>query len=138
MRTPEDRANRRQTALRHGHTSTSAEGKVLRSPTYVSWQNMKARCLYPSVPSYRHYGGRGISVCERWEKFDNFLSDMGERPIGTEISRIDHEGNYQPDNCSWVSKTENIAERQRRNPITAKSLANLVPGGRYKVRHEAS
>ena len=122
--------NRHAQLARHGHTSISPEGKVVRSPTYISWQNMKARCLYPSTPSYPHYGARGITVCERWIDFRSFLADMGIRPEGTEISRIDNDGNYEPGNCEWVTKAENLAERQRRCPTkpTPASLANLVPG----------
>ena len=91
---------------------------------------MKARCRYPSVPSYKNYGARGITVCERWLKFENSLADMGERPEGTEVGRIDNDGNYEPGNCAWGTKADNLAERNRRKPTkpAAASLANLVPG----------
>lgn len=75
---------------------------------------MNARCRYPSVPSYPHYGGRGITVCEQWRRFENFLADMGERPPGTQISRIDNDGNYEPGNCTWELRADNLAERNRR------------------------
>ena len=100
-------------ATRHGHAG-SEFGPERRSPTYYSWQNMIARCRYQSMPAYRYYGARGITVCERWQSFGNFLADMGERPEGTQISRIDNDGNYEPSNCEWVSQAENLAERNRR------------------------
>jgi hypothetical protein len=72
---------------------------------------MHARCRYRSVPSYSHYGGRGITVCERWNSFENFLADMGERPDGTQISRKENDGNYGPGNCCGEPQ---LAERNRR------------------------
>jgi len=107
----------------HGHSSG---GK--RTPTYVSWQNMIARCKYPSMASYRYYGGRGISVCQRWSSFPAFLADMGERPDGTQLSRIDNDGNYEPGNCVWVPQRENLAEKNARVPPSPLTLKNLVPG----------
>jgi hypothetical protein len=95
----------------HGH---SANGK--RSPTYVSWQNMRARCFNPSYQGWHNYGGRGISVCQRWLDFPNFLADMGERPAGRSIDRIDVNGNYEPGNCRWATRIE-----QRANYRTAVS-----------------
>lgn len=109
----------------HGHTSVTG-GRVQRTPTYISWQNMLARCRYPSVPSYPHYGGRGIAVCQRWHSFVNFLADMGERPEGTEISRKDNDGDYGPGNCEWKPKPANLGERNQR--VSTGNIANLVPG----------
>lgn len=85
-----------------------------RSPTYSSWRAMRARCQRPSSVGFASYGGRGISVCERWEKFENFLADMGERPLGTSIDRIDVNGNYEPGNCRWATREvqdENVRPR---------------------------
>ena len=81
--------------VRHGH---SAEGHA--TPTYSSWKSMMGRCTNPNEPSWGSYGGRGITVCERWGLFDNFLADMGKRPsVDVSLDRIDNSGNYEPGNC---------------------------------------
>ena len=74
---------------------------------------MRSRCRNPSNASYAIYGGRGITVCERWQLFENFLTDMVERP-GPEyqIDRIDNDGNYEPGNCRWLTRRENYARRK--------------------------
>ena len=90
----------------HGH-ATRLRG---RSNTYSSWRAMRYRCLDPQNNAYRYYGGRGISVCERWDSFDNFLSDMGERPAGHVLSRIDHAKGYSPENVVWGDAAENTRE----------------------------
>lgn len=67
---------------------------------------MKARCSNPKHASYRYYGGRGIKVCKRWQVFANFLADMGERPSGTSIDRINNDGDYKFSNCRWATQKE--------------------------------
>jgi hypothetical protein len=79
-------------------------------PTYSVWNNMHQRCDNPKNRSYRYYGGRGITVCDRWsgeDGYDNFLKDMGQRPKGLEIDRIDVNKGYCKENCRWVTRTEN-------------------------------
>ena len=83
-----------------------------RSSTYESWEAMKARCLNPHNVKFPEYGGRGIAVCRRWMKFENFLADMGLRPKDTSIDRINNDHNYEPLNCRWA--TANIQNRNRR------------------------
>lgn len=80
-------------------------GKI-RSLTYKSWESMKSRCLCKTHKSYSNYGGRGIMVCDSWMRFENFYADMGERPAGTSLDRIDNNGNYEPGNCRWSTHSE--------------------------------
>ena len=86
---------------RHGYYGT---------PTCSSWQAMRKRCLNPASQDYPYYGARGICICERWNDFVRFIADMGERPAGRTLDRIDNEGNYEPGNCRWATASE-----QRRN-----------------------
>lgn len=91
----------------HGHTT-----EYQTSPTYLSWCGMKLRCTKPSQRSYKDYGGRGITICDRWlNSFESFLEDMGERPPGMTLDRIDVDGNYELGNCRWATTKEQRANQ---------------------------
>ncbi len=93
---------------KHGHSPKN--GKP--SPTYNSWRGMKKRSLNPNNPNYRYYGGRGIKVCKRWMDFENFLADLGERPEGKTLDRIDNNKGYEPGNCRWATPKQQIQNRR--------------------------
>lgn len=96
-------------------------------PLYQTWQSMKARCLNPNNPSYADYGGRGIKICDQWmHNFNQFVDDMGVKPQGYSIDRIDNNGNYSPQNCKWSSKKEQQRNRRVTKHITIEGVTYLV------------
>lgn len=84
--------------------------------TYTIWSGMKQRCTNPNTRSYHRYGGRGIKVCDRWQKFEFFLMDMGYCPLGFQIDRIDNDGDYEPGNCQWIVFSEHSRKTSLSQP----------------------
>ncbi len=129
--------------------------------THNSWRSMRGRCLYPKEPGYARYGGRGITVCDRWAKFSAFLEDMGERPsVHHTIDRKDPNLGYFKENCRWATRSEQRRNQRpydqtpirKNNSSGAKGvrkrgktyMAQIVKNGRYrflgtfKTRDEAA
>ena len=103
--------------LIHGH---SVRGRP--TPEFVTWGHMLQRCRNPNCRDYPSYGGRGITVCERWLKFQNFFQDMGKRPHGLTLERKDNEGGYSPDNCCWATQSDQNRNQRRRMVFFAHCL----------------
>lgn len=106
----------------HGCVRKKSEYSLERA-TWRAWTGIKLRCLNPKEPSYKNYGGRGISICNRWMDFKNFLQDMGVKPSKElSIDRIDNNRGYEPGNCRWA--TRRVQNLNKRKPSEIKSHAN--------------
>ena len=111
--------------LVHGH---ARKGAV--SPTYVTWQAMVKRCEYPGRWNFKYWGGRGITVCERWRVgdgkrsgFECFYADMGPKPFGLSLDRTDNDKGYSPDNCRWTTRIGQARNRRRTERVTPELAA---------------
>jgi hypothetical protein len=114
-------------STKHGH----AVGKP--TSTYMTWQDMVGRCTNPSHKRWDDYGGRGITICERWRKFENFLTDMGERPGRLTLDRIDNSRGYEPSNCRWTTQSE---QNRNRRPSTYAGTVRDALTGRFLPKEE--
>jgi len=104
---------------------TKSHGKY-GTPTYNSWNTMLARCRNPNHTFFHRYGGRGITVCQRWYVFENFFADMGERPAGTTLDRIDNDRGYEPDNCRWSTNKEQFSNRCTSRQVSIGGVARTI------------
>jgi hypothetical protein len=124
-----------------GTTGSTTINRV--KPGYLSWLGMTTRCLDPKAANYRRYGGNGVTICERWLDFNNFLADMGPRPKGMTLDRIDGAKGYEPSNCRWATPKEQVRQNFRplmfrgrlthRKEIAAR-LGITTRGLRWRIR----
>ncbi len=133
-------------STKHGHATNGI------SPTYHTWAGMKARCNNPKHSSYSTYGKKGISVCKEWDNFSKFITDMGVKPIGKSLDRIDYNGNYCKENCRWATykeqsrnksnnhfftingETKTVAEWAEINGISYSSMFERITGKYYSKK----
>lgn len=107
VRTPEQREAAAERSRRHG---------MSRTPTHYAWVTMIQRCTNPKAGDYALYGGNGIVICADWLTFEGFFADMGQKPAGTRLARIDTSGNYEPGNCQWQEAPSRRPERSKPEP----------------------
>ena len=122
--------------MKHGHT-WKVGTTALATPTYDAWHNMIQRCTNPKSPEYRNYGARGISVCDRWRRFELFLEDVGERPApGLSLDRYpNNDGNYEPGNVRWATRREQALNRRPRyNPSGYKGVRFMDDRGKWRAQ----
>lgn len=99
-----------------------------RSRVYTAWRHMRGRCTRASHPDFDNYGGRGITVCERWLTFENFYADMGDPPSQLTLDRIDNDGNYEPGNCRWATRHE---QRVNQRPAKRRVATHCARGHEF-------
>lgn len=111
-------------------------------PLYNTWAKMLSRCNNQKCPAYHNYGGRGIKVCERWKEFWNFAYDMGQRPDGYTLERVDNDGDYEPGNCTWATPYEQGQNTRRTRPVTIDGETHSIETwmrrlgmSRHTIRH---
>lgn len=130
-------------AINRTHNRSPQKGRA--NPTYGTWKSMHRRCSSPKDQAFKNYGGRGISVCPRWDSYENFEADMGAMPDGLTLDRINNEKGYSPDNCRWATRAEqnsnkrdNVLVEYEGKTMTVMALSKLLKVQystlRYRVR----
>lgn len=119
--------NRPNFVPKYGTNNPSYRHGMAGTPTYKLWIGILSRCYNPKVKIFRYYGGKGIFVCQEWHNFVNFYQDMGNRPQGKQLDRIDNNKGYSKDNCRWVTPREN-------NPIIKGDFIDKLIGNHYGKR----
>lgn len=108
---------RRDGRVKHGMAETSE---------FRIWSQMLGRCQNPKNNVFKYYGGRGIKVCERWKTFSLFLSDMGKRPSGLSLDRINNDGDYEPGNCRWATRKEQSRNSRKARILTVNGVSKCI------------
>jgi hypothetical protein len=120
---------------RIGNNQFNAFHRMSRTRIYKLWVTMKGRCETPTYAAYRDYGGRGIAVCQRWsESFENFYADMGDRPEGCSLDRIDNDGPYSPENCRWATLKEQGCNKRNNRVVTCFGESKILADWRDDPR----
>ena len=115
--------------IKHGQASRKNS-----TPEYRAWAHMMERCYNPKEAGYHNYGGRGIKVCERWHDFENFYEDMGKKPEGLTLERINTNGNYEPENCKWATWEEQRQNQRARGYFWNRSIKKWC--AQIRVNHK--
>jgi hypothetical protein len=118
---------RRLANLKMGPIARITHGST-NSPEYHAWGGMRQRCLNPKNRRWKDYGGRGITICARWASFENFLSDMGFKPKGTSLDRVNNDGNYEPSNCRWATPKEQRTNTRTFTLIEYEGITQSIEG----------
>jgi hypothetical protein len=120
-----------------GHHESIKEGgefKTFTSPTYLSWRNMQYRVNNPNNPNYQSYGGRGITIDPKWNDFEVFLADMGEKPEKLTLDRIDNNKGYSKDNCRWTTRTKQVINGRPHGNSKFLGVSFEKAVGKYKTQ----
>lgn len=116
--------------LKHGHNRIGKQSK-----THKSWDSMKQRCINRNNKDYKHYGNRGITVCNEWLEFTNFITDMGEQPIGCSLERINNDKGYYKENCRWATRQEQARNRRNNRQLLHNGKTQCIAAwaGEYNI-----